>query len=345
MIVGWIRTSIDPTVRSTISHVADASKLWESLRLRFSIKNSVRKHLVEDEITNCKQNGMTVFDYLGRLSKLWEEQQTFKTITPCTCAVATELEKERKDAKIHKFLFGLDDSRFSVIRSQIIDEDPLPHLKVVYSRVIRAEQHLNNMCTTEIKQDAIGFSAKIESASSLPSSQVTPSSTFRNCDRSCTHCKRTSHDTSECFLLHGFPDWYLEQQQQRSASRGSTGSSNRGRRGRNSNSLGRGRGRSNSAFAATTSALPTDQIATLINLLQSQQTQLSSERLSGIPNTSDVIIDIGASHHMTGDFSLLRDVVSITPFAVTFLMALLLELQRWELYKDGNFVVEQRLLS
>lgn len=79
-----------------------------------------------------------------------EEQQTFKTITPCMCAAATELEKERKDAKIHKFLFGLDDSRFSVIRSQIIDEDPLPHLEVVYSRVIRAEQHLNNM-RTEIK--------------------------------------------------------------------------------------------------------------------------------------------------------------------------------------------------
>src|SRR5690606_32448310 len=58
-IVGWIRTSIDPTVRSTVSHVPHAYQLWESLKRRFSVKNSVRKHLLENEITNCKQNGET----------------------------------------------------------------------------------------------------------------------------------------------------------------------------------------------------------------------------------------------------------------------------------------------
>lgn len=85
MIVGWIRTSIDPPIRSTVSHVPDASQLWESLKRRFSVKNSVRKHLLEDQITNCKQNGETVLSYFGRLSKLWEELQNFKSIYPCTC--------------------------------------------------------------------------------------------------------------------------------------------------------------------------------------------------------------------------------------------------------------------
>lgn len=32
MIVGWICTSIDPIVRSTISHVPDVLQLWESLK-------------------------------------------------------------------------------------------------------------------------------------------------------------------------------------------------------------------------------------------------------------------------------------------------------------------------
>ena len=72
MIVGWIRTSIDPQVHSTVSHVADGSKLWDSLKQRFSVKNAVRKHLLEDEITNCKPNGQSVLEYYGRLSKLWE---------------------------------------------------------------------------------------------------------------------------------------------------------------------------------------------------------------------------------------------------------------------------------
>ena len=322
MIVGWIRTSIDPKVRSTVSHVADASKLWESLKQRFSVKNSVRKHLVEDEITNCKQNGQSVLEYYGRLSKLWEEQQTFKTTTPCTCAASTELEKEREDAKVHKFLFGLDGVCFGSIRSLIIDEDPLPDLNIVYSRVIRAEQHLTNMRSDEIKQDAVGFSVKTESSSlALPSSVAATTYRNRDANRSCTHCKRTGHEASECFLLHGYPEWFLEQQQQqRSASRGTSGPSNRGRGGRFSNSGGRGRGRSTptSASAAISASSTSDQITALINLLQNQQSQLSVDRISGKIHTSDVILDTGASHHMTGDLSLLHDVIPITPSPVTF---------------------------
>lgn len=66
MIVGWIRTSIHPTARSTVGHVPEASMLWDSLKRRFSVKNGVRKHLLEDEITNCKQNGESVLNYYGR---------------------------------------------------------------------------------------------------------------------------------------------------------------------------------------------------------------------------------------------------------------------------------------
>ena len=149
MIVGWIRTSIDSKIRSTVTHVPEAQKLWESLRFRFSVKNGTRLHQLQDEITNCKQNGQTVLDYYGRLTKLWEELQNMKTTRPCTCAAADDIEKEREDAKVHKFLFGLDDSRFSNIRSRITDEDPLPDLNIVYSRVIREEQ---NMASTRSKE-------------------------------------------------------------------------------------------------------------------------------------------------------------------------------------------------
>lgn len=41
MIVGWMRTSINPQVRSTVAHLPDALKLWDSLKQRFSVKNSV----------------------------------------------------------------------------------------------------------------------------------------------------------------------------------------------------------------------------------------------------------------------------------------------------------------
>lgn len=44
MIVGWIRTSIEPRVRSTVTFIQDSHKLWENLRKRFSVGNKVRIH-------------------------------------------------------------------------------------------------------------------------------------------------------------------------------------------------------------------------------------------------------------------------------------------------------------
>lgn len=75
----WIRTSIDAKVCSTVTHVHDAYKLWETLKFRFSIKNGARIHQLHDAITNYKQDGQSVLDYYGRLTKLWEELQNLKT--------------------------------------------------------------------------------------------------------------------------------------------------------------------------------------------------------------------------------------------------------------------------
>ena len=90
------------------------------------------------------------------MSKLWKEIQSFKSPHTCTCDASSHIEKEREDAKVHKFLFGLDESRFSSIRSQIIDEDPLPDLNLAYSLVIRAEQRLLTMRLQNLNRMLLG---------------------------------------------------------------------------------------------------------------------------------------------------------------------------------------------
>lgn len=70
--------------------------------------------MLGDDITNCKQNMKSVLEYYGWLSKLWEELQNVTTATMCTCYASSAIEKEREDARIHKF--------FAIIRPQVIDE-------------------------------------------------------------------------------------------------------------------------------------------------------------------------------------------------------------------------------
>uniref|UniRef100_A0A1J3J8B5 Retrotransposon Copia-like N-terminal domain-containing protein n=1 Tax=Noccaea caerulescens TaxID=107243 RepID=A0A1J3J8B5_NOCCA len=286
MIIGWIRTSIDPKIRSTVSFVTDASTLWKNLGDRFSVGNGVRKQVLKDEIASCKQEGRSVLEYYGRLTKLWEELQNYRTSRTCECAAAPDIAKEREEDRVHQFLFGLDLPRFSNIRSAITGEDPLPSLNQVYSRVIREEQNLNIARSKEVEQtDTMGFSVH---AKASPHVAAVSGSRFRNRSTlSCTHCRRQGHEMTECFLIHGYPDWYYEQNRG-----GSKNADNRDTRtmvdphtvqrgGRPLRGVGRGRGRANNARAASTSTTSNDQIAQLISLLHSQRPNTSSEKLSG----------------------------------------------------------------
>ncbi|XP_056846004.1 uncharacterized protein LOC130497092 [Raphanus sativus] len=287
MLVGWIRTSIDPKVRSTVSFVSEAHKLWENLQQRFSVRNGVRIHQLRDEINTCQQQGHTVIEYYGRLSKLWEELDNIKTTRACSCEASADIEKERAEIRVHKFLFGLDESRFRNIRSQIIDEDPLPDINIVYARVIREEQHNNTVRLKETTSDAMGFMAQTDLSKTNLQKASSPSFRPRDPTRSCSHCSRTGHDNTECFLLHGYPEWWLEQRKTSTARGSSYGSSQRGRGGRVSNSGNRGRGRANSSQVVsnntTTTSLndPIAQITQLLQQLQSNQSSISTEKLSG----------------------------------------------------------------
>ncbi|KAK8271703.1 hypothetical protein V6Z11_D11G279100 [Gossypium hirsutum] len=68
LLVSWIRNTIEPTLRSTISHVEAAKDLWDDIRERFSMANGPRIQQLRS--------------YL--------------------------LEKQREEEKVHHFLMGLD---------------------------------------------------------------------------------------------------------------------------------------------------------------------------------------------------------------------------------------------
>lgn len=56
MIVGWIRASISPTIRSTVPFAPKAYKLWCNLKQRFSVGNAVRIHQIKSELAACTRD-------------------------------------------------------------------------------------------------------------------------------------------------------------------------------------------------------------------------------------------------------------------------------------------------
>lgn len=159
MIVGWIRSSISPTVRSTVTFTPDAYKMWNDVKRRFSIGNAVRVHQMRAELAGCKQEGSSVLDYFGRLSSKWEELLNYKPLPACTCRASAKISQVYEEEKVHMFLMGLDDARFGNVCTNIIGLDPLPDLNSVYQRVVREERRLLST-RVETRQDAVGFVAK-----------------------------------------------------------------------------------------------------------------------------------------------------------------------------------------
>lgn len=282
MIIGWIRSSIEPKVKASVTFVSDAAQLWSELKQRFSVGNKVRIHQIKAQQAACRQEGQTVLEYYGRLCALWEEYAVYRPLPLCTCGAANEIVKERDDDKVHQFIMGLDDSRFGGLCTSLIGMDPLPSIGEVYSKVIREEQRLDSSRSRDGQQDAVGFLARTTDSASRGDGQGSSrsdSSILRNRDRGfvCSNCNRSGHEKKDCWQLVGFPDWFQERSDRASSGRG------RGRAGRGSSVGGRGRGQATAAHATSSnsSAFPeftSDQWKDLSQMIQEKS---SADKLSG----------------------------------------------------------------
>lgn len=338
MIVAWIMNTIEPTTRTTISMVEDASILWEDLKLQFSAGNGVRVHELKADIACCKQTGDTVAVYYGRLKKMWDELAIYKPIRTCKCGgIAALLQQDQEEDRTHEFLMGLDSVRFGTVRSTITSIEPLPKLSQVYQRIVREERQQAIARSRDERPEAVGFSVQANNKSRNNMSFQRETETLL-----CSHCGKTGHEVTDCYQLKGYPDWWGER------GRGSTrgGMRGRGRGGGAVGSYGRGRGssqRANAAAIVTSNAaqvvpastgmtahaarregeydrgslpqLNDEQWKTLMTLLNTPRTD-QSEKLNGNPESIEFIIDTGASHHMTWNLEYLTNIVDIVPCSI-----------------------------
>ncbi|GJT32189.1 kinase RLK-Pelle-LRR-XI-1 family protein [Tanacetum coccineum] len=101
LLVSWIRITIEPSLRSTISDVEIAKDL----------------------------------DELGNFDKI----KTY-TCGKCVCNLGAVFAKKQEEEKVHTFLMGLDESVYGTARSNILAQDPLPNLNKVYLILIQEER-------------------------------------------------------------------------------------------------------------------------------------------------------------------------------------------------------------
>ncbi|XP_058008204.1 uncharacterized protein LOC131182873 [Hevea brasiliensis] len=138
MLVSWVFNTIEPTLRSTISHMENVKDLWEDIKQRFSIGNGPRMQQLRSDLANYRQEGQPIVSYFGRLKTLWDEINNYDQIPVCICAgcrcnLTIELERKREEERVHQFLMGLDEEGYGTVRSNILSTEPLPNLNRAYA--------------------------------------------------------------------------------------------------------------------------------------------------------------------------------------------------------------------
>ena len=322
--VGLLDTEYNRTKPAIKTYTEVAKLLWDDIKERFSVGNGPRVQQLKSELANCKQRGMTILNYYGKLKMLWEEVSNYEQSPTClcgncTCNLGAEWDKKRDEEKLHQFLMGLDEAVYGDVRSHILSTESLLKLNRAYAIVIQEEQVQSITRAKEERSEPIAFVVQAAQGS------------HDNRDKTsvlCTHCNKTGHEASSCFQLIGYPEWWGERPKAtRNAGRG------RGNSRQNGGNNGRGRGgpaRANVAQVATGSNNPSGELTesaasglnglsseqwnTLLNLLNSQKD--SNSRISGKRNSMEWILDTGASHHMTGNRKILRDNVSVIPCSI-----------------------------
>ncbi|CAH9093659.1 unnamed protein product [Cuscuta europaea] len=237
MAVGWIMTSVDPSLRTNLAYMESVHDLWTDLEARLSVGDAMRTHELKEPIRNCRQHGQSITSYFGQLRALWEEYDGVRNIPQCkcngcTCDLKKLFLKHVESEKIHDFLMGLDRETYGTLRSNILGTDDLPSLTKVYHLVVQEERHQNLTRGNEDKPEAVVFAARSGPAAGRE-------------DRvKCTFCHKTGHEIENCFRRTGvYPDWWHD-----NLGRSGTGTS-RGGRGRTGPSRG-GPGRGNSGRSA-----------------------------------------------------------------------------------------------
>lgn len=321
MVTSWIFNTIDPKLRSSITHRENAKELWDSIKARFSAKSEVRVQQLKEQLMNCKQRDMSLETYYGRLQVIWEDLSNyeFKAVCSCggckcqgcSCDFVRQLETAREKEKLHQFCLGLDASLYGNVRTAIVNTDPLPSIDHAYSMVAREEQMRSSDRdrVKETRGEAVAF------AVNTGGTQLRGDSRGRG--SVCTHCNKTGHDAGTCYQLHGYPEWWLEKYGKgrgKPSQGGGVTSSAR-------NKVGNGRGAIVNTVSHVTSSseghamtgLNKDQWDKLVRLLGEKPEEA---RLTGKSCRDDWIVDSGASHHMTGAVECLFDVHTVTPCLV-----------------------------
>lgn len=193
LVLSWIKLTIAESVRSNLSHLEIASDYWEHIRKRYSVNNGQRVQRIKAELATCRQHGLSIEAYYGKLMQLWTSLSEHRVTKNCGCSVGHDLEKEREEDRLHEFLKGLDESLYGAVKSTLLSRDPLPSLDEAYSVLLQNEDSKHTTRVLDERIETMAHSVRTSSGVNSASSRGPYASREERMKLVCSSCARKGH--------------------------------------------------------------------------------------------------------------------------------------------------------
>ncbi|XP_010666368.1 uncharacterized protein LOC104883524 [Beta vulgaris subsp. vulgaris] len=305
MIISWILGSVSESIKKSVMFLSNAHQIWRQLEKRFSLTNGSRKYKLNKELYEAKQQGRQVSEYYTMMKCHWGEVDSLNTLPPITTVTAEitsfveALTQQQDEHKLFQFLNGLDEVYGTQRRTRRSSK-----------RVVEPGERRNKDLGYVLERDSGGATS-----STPPTTQ-------------CTVCSKTRHTKESCWLVVGFP-------KNKARTQGLPYNKGKGKNnyGQQKWSKGKPSGvkvaanaqnqNDNMSISSNNTTITAQQLEHLLRLLPTPSKGEDTEDEMDIHYSGMVscyfadsvsmdtwILDSGTSDHMTGNFSMLKHVVT-----------------------------------
>ncbi|KAF5462800.1 hypothetical protein F2P56_018777 [Juglans regia] len=160
MVMAWLVNAMDEEISANYMCYLTTKELWDNVSQMYSdLGNYSQIYELQQKISNTHQGEGSVTRYFNVLKGFWQDLDLFNDYEWKNSDNCNHNKKMVENARIFKFLAGLNDE-FDEVRGRILGRQPLPPLGEVFSEV-RREDCLWNVLMKKKEDETVENSALV----------------------------------------------------------------------------------------------------------------------------------------------------------------------------------------
>ncbi|GJX35613.1 hypothetical protein Tco_0247170 [Tanacetum coccineum] len=194
MVKGWLTTSMEKDIRSSVKYANTASEIWSDLLKRFGKERTPRAYELKQTLSNTHQTGISVSAYYTKLRGLWDEMESVLPAPRCTCKKCScEMGKKKNELREKGETIPIPDGfghRICVAEKE--RQRPISGVK-------------------KAPPESAAFKAykPVRRENNVSQNKTVPKYQKRgDTEEKYTKCGRSGHTRDGCFKINGYPDWW-----------------------------------------------------------------------------------------------------------------------------------------